>query len=61
MIFNLYEAHQVMNNRNYTLDEKVEELQKLGLSEEQATQFFYTYIEINPDIPFKFVWQKDDE
>ena len=25
MIFNLCEAHQVMNNRNYTLDEKVEE------------------------------------
>ena len=47
MIFNLYEAHQVMNNRNYTLDEKVEELQKLGLSEEQVTHFFYTYIIIS--------------
>ena len=50
-----------MKNPNYTLDEKVEELQKLGLSKEQATQFFYTYIEINPDIPFKFVWPKYDK
>ncbi len=61
MIFDLYEAHQVMKNPNYTLDEKVEELEKLGLSFEQASDFLATYIFAHPYTPFKLIYSDDDE